>query len=128
MAGESLACQTDRARLTTRRRLATASLSGEVAAGRTYSRSSRGSGKDGGGRENAAGRSAPHLCCAQVWHSSMCQADQFARFLSQLPVPVGQQLTQHRASRPPGQRDVQRTQGLLKLAAGTCRQGVRPAP
>ena len=73
MAGESLERQNDPARLTTRRRCATASLSGEVQQVRTSSRSSGGSGKDGSSRENAAGRSAPHLCCAQVWHSSMCQ-------------------------------------------------------
>ena len=45
-------------------------------------------------------------------------ADQVARLLGQLPIPVGQQLPQHRAGLPPGQRDVQRTEGFFQLAAG----------
>ena len=45
-------------------------------------------------------------------------ADQVARLLGQLPIPVGQQLPQHRAGLPSGKRDVQRTEGFLQPTAG----------
>ena len=44
--------------------------------------------------------------------------DQVARLLGQLPVPVGQQLRQHRAGVPPGERDAQRTEGFIQPGLG----------
>ena len=55
-------------------------------------------------------------------------ADQVARLLGQLPIPVGQQFPQHRAGLPPGKRGVQRTERFLQPTPGACGQGVRPAP
>ena len=45
--------------------------------------------------------------------------DQVARLLGQLAIPVGQQLSEHRAGLPPGKRDVQCTEGFLQPAAST---------
>jgi hypothetical protein len=40
-------------------------------------------------------------------------ADQFPRLIGQLPIPVGQQLSQCRARIPPGKQDMQREQGFF---------------
>ena len=53
--------------------------------------------------------------------------DQVARLFGQLPVPVGQQLPQHRAGLTSGKRDVQRTEGFLQPALGARSQVVCPA-
>jgi hypothetical protein len=45
-------------------------------------------------------------------------ADQVARLLSPLTIPVGQQRAERRAVPPPGARDEQRAEVLLQLAAG----------
>jgi hypothetical protein len=44
--------------------------------------------------------------------------NQLARLLGQLPVPVGQQLSQRRTGLPSGKRDVQRTEGFLQPTSG----------
>ena len=44
--------------------------------------------------------------------------NQVARLFGQLPIPVGQQLPQHRAGLPSGKRDVQRAEGFLQAASG----------
>jgi hypothetical protein len=61
IADENLVNHIESARRVTRRRYATASSSVEVQLLNTCSRSSGGSGASGSKRENAAGRSAPHL-------------------------------------------------------------------
>ena len=53
--------------------------------------------------------------------------DQVARLFGQLPIPVGQQLPQHRAGLASGKRDVQRSEGFLQPALGARSQVVRPA-
>jgi len=44
--------------------------------------------------------------------------DQVSRLLGQLPIPVGQQLPQHRAGLSSGKRDVQCTEGLFQSLSG----------
>jgi hypothetical protein len=44
--------------------------------------------------------------------------DQVARLFGQLPIPVGQQLPQHRAGLSSGKRDVQRAEGFLQSPSG----------
>jgi hypothetical protein len=53
--------------------------------------------------------------------------DQVARLLGQLSVPVGQQLSDHRAGLPPGQCGAQRTERYLQPSTGPRGQGARPA-
>ena len=53
--------------------------------------------------------------------------DQVARLFGQLPIPVGQQLPQHRAGLSSGKRDMQCAEGFLQSASGPCGQVMRPA-
>jgi hypothetical protein len=53
--------------------------------------------------------------------------DQVARLFGQLPIPVGQQLPQHRAGLSSGKRDVQCVEEFLQPTSGACGKVVRPA-
>ena len=53
--------------------------------------------------------------------------NQLARLFGQLPIPVGQQLPQHRAGLSSGKRDVQCAEGFLQPAPGARGQVMRPA-
>ena len=54
-------------------------------------------------------------------------ANEVARLLGQLPIPVGQQLPEYRAGLAPGAHDEQCPEGFLQPRAGTGGQGVRAA-
>jgi hypothetical protein len=53
-------------------------------------------------------------------------ADQVARLLRQLPIPVGQQLPKYRAGLAPGAHDEQCPEGFFQPRPGAGGQGVRP--
>jgi hypothetical protein len=53
--------------------------------------------------------------------------DQVARLFGQLPIPVGQQLSEYRAGLSSGKRDVQRAEDFFQSASGASGQVMHPA-